>query len=41
MGKAFGCLALFVAAYVVLKWPIPSLVVFGILFVLACITGRA
>lgn len=40
MGKAFGCLALFVAAYVVLKWPIPSLVVFCILFVLAGIAGN-
>jgi len=40
MGKAFGCLALFVAAYVVLKWPIPSLAVFGILFVVACIAGN-
>lgn len=40
MGKALGCLALFVAAYVVLKWPIPSLVVFCILFVLAGIAGN-
>lgn len=40
MGKAFGCLAVFAGLYVLLKWPIPTLAVLGVLFVVAYIDGN-
>lgn len=40
MGKAFGCLAFFIVAYLILKWPVPSLAVLGILFVACYVYGN-